>query len=54
MSKDPLNLALRFGLELVGLAGLGLWGWSLAGGACSVCRTMAGRRWCACRARRDF
>jgi hypothetical protein len=28
MSQHPLNLALRFVLELVGLFALGYWGWS--------------------------
>jgi Protein of unknown function (DUF2568) len=33
MANNPLNLGLRFLLELAGLAALGLWGWSLGGGA---------------------
>lgn len=28
MSQHPLNLALRFALEMVGLFGLALWGWT--------------------------
>ena len=32
MSQNPVNLALRFLLELGALFGLGYWGWSAAGG----------------------
>ena len=28
MSQNPLNLAVRFALELAGLYALGLWGWT--------------------------
>lgn len=29
MSQNPLNLALRFALEMAGLFGLGVWGWTM-------------------------
>lgn len=32
MGSHPINLALRFGLELAALAAMGLWGWGLAAG----------------------
>lgn len=31
MAYHPLNLGLRFGLEIVGLAAFGFWGWSQGG-----------------------
>ncbi len=33
MSTNPINLALRFLLEVLALAPIGYWGWSHAGGA---------------------
>jgi hypothetical protein len=33
MSKNPLNLALRFLLELAAIMAFGVWGYSLTGGA---------------------
>jgi len=35
MSSHPLNLALRFALELAALAGMGFWGWQQGSGAMS-------------------
>ena len=32
MGSNPINLALRFGLELAALAAMGVWGWRQAGG----------------------
>lgn len=32
MSKHPLNLALRFALELAALTALGYWAWTMNGG----------------------
>lgn len=32
MGSHPLNLAVRFGLEVAALISLGMWGWSMGGG----------------------
>lgn len=32
MAENPLNLALRFGLEIAALVAYGLWGWSASTG----------------------
>lgn len=41
MSENPLNLALRFALELAALAALGYWGWATHSGAARFVWTIA-------------
>jgi hypothetical protein len=41
VGSHPINLALRFGLELAALAAMGLWGWQLTTGVFRVVLAIA-------------